>query len=205
MQERSRQTRSRILQSAVKLFAEKGYEAAGVAELCARSSVSKGSFYHHFPSKQSLFLELLKEWLRGIDMQLAGALRSASSVPEGLVAMAGQMKAVFSAADGSIELFLEFWQQARRHPKVWKEFISPYRGYQQYFEKIISKGIADGSIRSLDAKVAGQALVALAVGILVQGVLDPKGGPWDEVARDAVRMLVSGMRSTRGSATPRRR
>ena len=112
--------------------------------------------------------------------------------------MAGQMKAVFSAADGSVQLFLEFWQQARRDPTVWKEFISPYRRYQQYFAKIIERGIDEGSIRPLDSKVAGQALVALAVGILVQGVLEPRGGPWDKVATDAVRLLVSGMRSVNG-------
>ena len=199
MQERSQETRSRILQSAVKLFAEKGYEASGVAEICARSTVSKGSFYHHFHSKQSLFIELLKDWLQGLDVELARALRSATSVPEGLLAMAGQMKGVFSAADGSIQLFLEFWQQARREPRVWKEFISPYRRYQQYFGKVIARGIEEGSIRPLDAKVAGQALVALAVGILVQGVLDPKGGQWDKVARNAVEMLVSGMRTGQGA------
>ena len=199
MQERSQETRSRILQSAVKLFAEKGYEASGVAEICSQSTVSKGSFYHHFHSKQSLFIELLKDWLQGLDVELARVLRSATSVPEGLLAMAGQMKGVFSAADGSIQLFLEFWQQARREPRVWKEFISPYRRYQQYFGRIIARGIDEGSIRPLDAKVAGQALVALAVGILVQGVLDPKGGQWDKVARNAVEMLVSGMRTGQGA------
>jgi AcrR family transcriptional regulator len=195
VQERSQETRRRILRAAVKLFAEKGYEASGVAELCARSAVSKGSFYHHFSSKQTLFLKLLKDWLAGIDVELASALQSATSVPEGLVAMAGQMKGVFSAADGSIQLFLEFWQQARRDPEVWEEFIAPYRRYQEYFARIIARGIDEGSIRPLDPKVAGQALVALAVGILVQDVLDPKGGPWDRVAVDAVAMLVSGMKS----------
>jgi len=205
VQERSQETRSRILQSAVKLFAEKGYEASGVAEICARSKVSKGSFYHHFHSKQSLFIELLKDWLQGLDVELARVLRSATSVPEGLLAMAGQMKGVFSAADGRIQLFLEFWQQARREPRVWKEFISPYRRYQQYFGRIIARGIDEGSIRPLDAKVAGQALVALAVGILVQGVLDPKGGQWDKVARNAVEMLVSGMRTGQGASPARGR
>ncbi len=85
MQERSQETRERILKAAVKLFAEKGYEASGVAQICSRSKVSKGSFYHHFPSKLTLFLELLKDWLNGIDVQLARTLEAATSVPEGLV------------------------------------------------------------------------------------------------------------------------
>ena len=195
MQERSLETRARVLQCAAKLFAERGYEATGVAEICSGSEVSKGAFYHHFPSKQSLFIELLKEWLQGIDAGLGQALSSSASVPRGLVAMAGQMKSVFSAADGSVQLFLEFWQQARRDPQVWKEFIAPYRRYQEYFARIIQKGIEEGSIRPLDPQAAGRTLVALALGILIQGVLDPESTAWDAAAVDSVKMLVAGMQT----------
>jgi len=195
VQERSQETRNRILQHAVRLFAEKGYEATGVAEICAASGTSKGAFYHHFPSKQAMFIALLKDWLQGLDVELGRALQSSTSVPEGLMAMAGQMKSVFSAAGGGVQLFLEFWQQARRDPEVWKEFIAPYRRYQEYFAGIVRRGIDEGSLRPLDPQVAGQTLVALAVGILVQGVLDPKGAAWDEVTRDAVQMVITGMSS----------
>jgi AcrR family transcriptional regulator len=197
MQERSLETRARVLECAARLFALRGYEATGVAEICTGSEVSKGAFYHHFPSKQALFIELLKEWLAGIDEGLGRALRSSRSVPRGLVAMAGQMKGVFSAADGSVQLFLEFWQQARRDPKVWKEFMAPYRRYQEYFAQIIQKGMEEGSIRSLDPQAAGRTLVALAIGMLVQGVLDPDSTAWDEATVESVKMLVRGMEKER--------
>ena len=92
MQTRSEETRARIVQSALKLFAGKGYEATGVAELCADAEVSKGAFYHHFPSKQAIFLELLQEWLQGLDREMGKAMSTASNVPEGLLAMAGEMR-----------------------------------------------------------------------------------------------------------------
>jgi len=205
MQARSQETRKRILRSAVRLFSERGYEATGVAQICRDSEASKGAFYHHFPSKQALFIDLLKDWLRGLDAELGRALKSSASVPDGLVAMAGRMKSVFSAADGSIQLFLEFWQQARRDTGVWKEFIAPYRRYQEYFAGIIKRGVDEGSLRPLDPRVAGQTFVALAVGMLVQGVLDPDGAAWDKVTRDAVRMVITGMSSGREATRPRRR
>ncbi len=109
--------------------------------------VSKGAFYHHFPSKQSVFLELLKDWLQGLDIELGKAMGQARNVPDGLLAMAAETKGVFNAADGRIQLFFEFWQQARRDPEVWKEFIAPYRRYQDYFASIIEQGIAEGSVQ----------------------------------------------------------
>jgi AcrR family transcriptional regulator len=195
VQARSEETRGRIIQAALKLFAEKGYDPTGVAEICLASDVSKGAFYHHFPSKQSVFLELLQEWLNGLDSALGKAMGSARSVPEGLLVMASQMQEVFSAADGRVHLFLEFWQQARRDPEIWKEFIAPYRRYQDFFAGIIARGIEEGSFGPVDPQVAGQALVALAVGILVQGVLDPHGADWARMTRDSVQLMISGMSS----------
>jgi AcrR family transcriptional regulator len=197
--------RERILQSSLRLFADKGYDNTGVAEICAASDASKGAFYHHFPSKQAVFLELLKDWLQGLDAELGRALDRSSNVPEGLVAMAAEMKNVFSAADGRVQLFLEFWQQARRDPEVWKEFIAPYRRYQGYFSHIIQKGIDQGSLRRLDAQAAGHALVALAVGIVVQGVLDPNGAEWDKVAGDTIQLLITGLSSGQPAGAPDRR
>ena len=195
VQTRSEETRGRIVQAALKLFAEKGYDPTGVAEICLVSEVSKGAFYHHFPSNQEIFLELLQEWLSALDSELGTVMGSARSVPEGLLAMASQMQEVFSAADGRVHLFLEFWQQARRAHEIWKEFIAPYRRYQDFFAGIIQKGIDEGSFRPIDPQVAGQSLVALAVGILVQGVLDPHGADWDRMTRDAVQLMISGMSS----------
>lgn len=44
---------------------ERGYEAVGVAELCAAAAAPRGSFYHWWPSKQALALAMLeRSWER---------------------------------------------------------------------------------------------------------------------------------------------
>ncbi len=193
MQLRSEETRSRILKAASRLFAEKGFDSTGVAEICVESDVSKGALYHHFPSKQAIFIQLLQEWLAGIDQGLTTALSDYENVPEALLAMSSQMRTVFSAARGQLELFLEFWQQARRDTEVWRALMEPYRRYRDYFAQIIQKGIDQGSIRAVDPKAAGQTLVALAVGIVLQGVLDPDGAEWDKVTQGSLRLLLQGL------------
>jgi AcrR family transcriptional regulator len=203
MQVRSEETHNKILNHAVKLFAGKGYEATGVAEICDAASVSKGALYHHFPSKQAIFIELLKTWLRELDVQLGTAISGSVSVPEALLAMVGQIKDVFNAADEQAHLFLEFWQQARREPEVWKEFIAPYRRYQEYFARLVEKGIAEGSIRPQDSMVAGQTIVGLAIGMIVQGIFDPGAAHWDRVTHDAIQILITGLSTGRPEPDPR--
>ena len=69
----------------------------------------------------------------------------------------------------------------------------------------MQKGIDEGSIRPLDPQVAGQTLVALAVGIVVQGVLEPTGAQWDRVTRDAIQLLITGMSTERPHGASDRR
>ncbi|MCB1733606.1 MAG: TetR/AcrR family transcriptional regulator [Gammaproteobacteria bacterium] len=59
----STDTRQRILESARDLIYASSYAEVGVAAICERASVKKGSFYHFFPSKQELTLAVIDEFL----------------------------------------------------------------------------------------------------------------------------------------------
>jgi TetR/AcrR family transcriptional repressor of nem operon len=43
-------------------MAEKGYAATTVEEICAKAGVTKGAFFHHYPSKQSLTVAAVNDW-----------------------------------------------------------------------------------------------------------------------------------------------
>jgi TetR/AcrR family transcriptional repressor of nem operon len=55
-------TRSKLLDAAFSIIRRKGYAATSVDELCARAGVTKGAFFHHFPSKDSLAVAALNQW-----------------------------------------------------------------------------------------------------------------------------------------------
>src|SRR5579863_1668901 len=54
--------RGKLLDAAVAIIREKGYAATSVDELCARAGVTKGAFFHHFPSKDSLAVTAVNQW-----------------------------------------------------------------------------------------------------------------------------------------------
>lgn len=55
-QARSKQTREKIVQAAIKLFEERGYEKTTSNEIAAEAGVSVGSFYVYFTDKRHLLL-----------------------------------------------------------------------------------------------------------------------------------------------------
>lgn len=189
-QQRAQETRQRILEVAEVCFAQQGYDATGVAEICRRANISKGAFYHHFSTKQDLFLKLLNRWLDRLDTQLTAIFTEAPSVSEGLSHMTEIMQHVIEDASGQLFFFLEFMNQAARDPAIWKATIAPYRRYRALFSGMIADGVAEGSLREVDPDLAAATLVSLAVGVLLQSLLDADGTDWSQVTRAGVQMLV---------------
>jgi len=193
-QQRSEETRARILGAATRLFSSAGYNAASVDDICEQAGVSKGAFYHHFPTKQAVFLALLQDWLKALDAGMESMRRP--TVPETLVEMTRVLPIVFATAKGRLPMFLEFWLQASRDETVWKATIAPYRRYRDQFAGLIEEGIAEGSLKPVDPQATAEVIVSMAVGLLLQGVLDVQGEDWSKVAGQSMQILMNGLVKT---------
>jgi AcrR family transcriptional regulator len=190
IQERGEETRTQILVSSVGEFARNGYDGTGIAGICSSAGVSKGAFYHHFESKQALFLELLDAWLTSIDTELSRIRSASKSTLEALVEMTKILKTVFDPSRVQVPVFIEFLTRAARDPGLRAIRLEPYRRYQRYFTQLIEEGVADGTLRTGDSAQIAQLLVSLAVGLVLQGVLDPESADWGSVAEDAVTLFI---------------
>lgn len=63
-EEKVKQTRQRIIDSAIKEYSLNGYGASSVNHICAAENISKGIIYHYFDSKDALFLTCVEECFR---------------------------------------------------------------------------------------------------------------------------------------------
>jgi AcrR family transcriptional regulator len=194
MQERSQETREQLLSSATRCFARSGYDATGVAEICEDAKMSKGAFYHHFPSKHAVFVALLEDWLKQLDRLLQTLTGTPRPAPELLAQMGNMFGFIYQSASGRLPMFLEFWSQASRDEEVWKKTIAPYRGYQQQIAQFMQKGMEDGLLAERDAQTAAWLVMALVCGIILQSQLDPQGADWDKVGREGLQVMLEGLR-----------
>src|ERR1700733_2604520 len=56
------QSKARLLDATIKVVRTKGYNATRIEDVCAEAGVTKGSFFHHFKSKDDLALAALDHW-----------------------------------------------------------------------------------------------------------------------------------------------
>ena len=75
------ESRLRFLDAAVQVIRERGYEAATIDDLCRTAGLTKGSFFHHFRSKEDLALAAADHFSGGADALFAGAPYHAHADP----------------------------------------------------------------------------------------------------------------------------
>ena len=106
-----------LLDAAMELFAEQGYGATSVPDICARAGLTKGAFYSNFANKDALFLALLdRSWERRAEW-----IRRA--MPAGDVLAAGEPGERAPLADLEVDrqwtlVSMEFSLHAIRQPEV---------------------------------------------------------------------------------------
>jgi TetR/AcrR family transcriptional repressor of nem operon len=80
-------SRSDFLRAAFEVFAEKGYHQASVDEIVKKASRSKGGFYHHFRSKEEVYIELFGQIIQGVGDEILRQVRSGKHIRELLMGL----------------------------------------------------------------------------------------------------------------------
>jgi AcrR family transcriptional regulator len=70
-QDRSRDTRSRLRELALKLFAEQGYEKTSLREIAEQLGVTKAALYYYFKSKEDIVRSLVEDYVAELDDLIA--------------------------------------------------------------------------------------------------------------------------------------
>ena len=74
--EQGRERKQQLVDAAIVLFAERGYSATRILDICDRAGVAKGLFYWYFPTKLDLFTELVRSMRQQLRRAQAKAMMS---------------------------------------------------------------------------------------------------------------------------------
>lgn len=161
MYAKSKETIQTILEAARTLFTEKNYADVTINEIVTRSSVSKGALYHHFSSKEDLYLKMMHHYLEQIQKSTQDAVKNSTGPCR---------ERLFASMLSFLQLpdeLLAVLRLVRRDINIFKDPMRTelIRAYQtavpEQVETIIRSGIEAGELRPLDARLLSWELVAL--------------------------------------------
>jgi AcrR family transcriptional regulator len=182
--------RSRVLQAAGEVFAQRGFAAASMDQVAAAAGFTKGAVYSNFASKDELFLALMAEEVQRRVDGVSAALQTATDLPAALAAVNAEL----SRREAAWQLlFLEFWQRAVRDPEVRRRFVASRRDLRTRITATVARFLAEHPVRTgWDAESLTVVIIALANGLAVEALPDPEAVPDDLLARVLADLVAQG-------------
>ena len=165
------EARSRILDAANRVFAEKGYHEATMEDIAKRLGVSKGAIYLYFSSKEDLFEAMCKSAPQAFKEILYSSFGNEVNPIQSATEFFDKMLKMSASNPG---LSFEILSEASRNPSL-KRILK--QNHQEY-EEVLTNFLAEGRKRrivgdNLDLRPLANALIALWNGLetlLVSGL-----------------------------------
>jgi len=95
-----------ILESALTLFTDQGYDAVGVQTLCQTSGITKPTLYHYFGSKQGVLQALVSRYTATFLSELSEPLQYAGDLPRSLESITAGLLSLTQRYPEALRLFL---------------------------------------------------------------------------------------------------
>lgn len=182
-------TRRKILESAARVFSEKGFYRSVVDDIVKASGTSKGAVYFYFESKEQIFLSLVEHYVAMVAQEIQAAVHRSRGLMAQVEAAVATLVRSFQAHSALARIVLIDW------PATGAEFqgkrialkamlVEVLRGY-------LDRAVQDGKIAPQDTEMAAYAWIGAISEVVVRWLSTGKPSPLEEVLTPLTRLLLS--------------
>ncbi|MBM3727232.1 MAG: TetR/AcrR family transcriptional regulator [Acidobacteria bacterium] len=188
--------RSVILQSAMKLFSERGFRGATTRELAAAAGVSEPVLYQHFKTKRDLFTAII-EWKIESSLELvAGLLDSSRTITddrEFFARLALVILEWYERDPAYVRLLLHSGLEGHELSEIF--FDKQRCAFHDMVAGYIGERISQGVFRPVDPKAAADAFIGMIAHQGLASLLFKAHYDRGQLAGVAVAIFLDGMRT----------
>lgn len=187
-------TRSRILQAALRLFAAKGYEGTTTKDLAGKANVAEGTLFRYFPNKKAILIEVATRGWVDILTDLLTELSEMGSYK----AVAQVMRRRVLRMRENSDLLRVCFIEAQFHPelkeRIQSEVIAKMTDVAEaFFQTAINRGI----YRPMNPKIVAQVFLGMfaIAGFSSETILDSNASPLalQEMAEGIAEIFLNGV------------
>ena len=189
-------TRDRILKTAVKLFAERGYEATSIRTLAAKAQVNQAAINYHFKTKDGLYREVLRDAIHALTEDQLSHAQETQAMPRerALGEFVRQQLRPLSARDDVTRYIHILTWEAVQPTEVYRKLVSeeaaPFLGFAVDLMRRFMPEADQGTLTMAAVWLVGQCTVFIRY--REQLAMPPVSLKLSEPAVDRLSALTSG-------------
>lgn len=169
-------TRTKILQAALRLFAKRGYDGTTTKDLAKSAGVAEGTLFRHFTSKKAILIEVATAGWIDILTDLLTELSEMGSYKAVSQVMRRRMLNMRENSDLMRVCFVEAQYHPELRESIQTEVISKMTDVAEaFFETAMEKGI----YRQMNPKIVAKVFLGIFAisGFSEQTIIDPNASP----------------------------
>jgi AcrR family transcriptional regulator len=185
--------RQAIVEAAMGVFAQHGFDAATTDDIARAAGLSKGGLYWHFKSKDDILAALLQQFFNQELAALEQLARASGSAGARLRQLGEQAANAILQMEPVLPVVLEFYALAARQEQVRAQIQGYYQRYQRRLVDLLQQGYDAGEFRSCTAEQVATFLIAQLEGLALMWAIAPEVvSPREQVAL-AIDVLLPGL------------
>lgn len=173
--------RTRLVQAATSVFAEKGYASTRVADIAERAEIGKGTVYEYFSSKEELLFAVFESMNQAITSRMNAVLDDDEPTQEQLFNLLRLGAEVITEQRELQPVVLDFWAASRGggfENNYRQAVVASYTLYRKLIADFIRDGQKNEKFRSdVDADALAATVVATVDGLGIQLYFDQSIDP----------------------------
>jgi len=185
----SADTRRTIIDSARRLFAERGYGGVTNRELAEASGITTGALYHYVESKLDLYVAVHRDMQRRVYGRFVEAVEASDTFLgqfEGMLEAAHRM----NVEDHTLAMFVgTVRHDMRRFTEIADRLAHAEAAHDEFFVGVVDVGVATGEVRPADRERMVEFIRVMLIG-LTEGASETSAQ--HRCAIDAIRALLHG-------------
>ena len=161
----SKDTKAKIRKAALRLFAERGYNAVSMRDLAEAVGMRQGGLYNHFEGKQALLSDLM-------ETHMVALMEARDTAMAGINGTRARLEAfvrhhVAHHLNYPDDVFLAYMEIRSLDTENRTRIVALRNRYEHMLRKILEDGCAEGLFSIGDAAVHARMLLAMMTGVTV--------------------------------------
>ena len=184
-------TKRRIFTTAIKLFAEKGFDSTGIEEITAVAGYAKGALYYHFETKEDLFDLLLEEGSKLLSNSIEIKMKKCKNALEMIKAVLMIEIKIIIKYEEFVTVVINNTLGENSRTKKCKGVLDNYIGT---ISEIIKKGIDEGIFYKGDADAIACGIFGVTFSSLLYKLKRNRNVTAEEIYNGYVETVIRGIK-----------
>ena len=151
--------KDQILDAALTVLVQNGYEGSRMDDVVSKSQLSKGAIYWYYKSKKAMYLDLVNFWVIRYSATINHLVENDQAAPDQLKSLFNYFIDQYESDPDPFIALTEFWSMAQKDDDFRAKLQKVYSQFLEVLEKIVAKRVKDGDFKKLDIRITAMSIM----------------------------------------------